>query len=343
MSNIFFNTLLKINLSHEYHADGLCNELRIIPTQSTIHLLNRFGILIKNTISGAVLLYESPDGSPGMKIPIENEMKLTFQFSTSNPVFINYTDADFSNETLTVFYFNNLNPTINGQNHTILDSKLTAPLKLENRLLKVMKINSTAKFILIKNINDESVKYYFDNQFDELKVNLSDFSPGKYKLEQFDSTHTKIGNTYTYYYNNEITVRNTLGVFELFIDENYDPANPVSFLFNFKSRPTFWRYKILKNTSTPPLTIDNINAATLSVKHEPENPADEIIFESAIGTDPITIISQSTVKLKEKGYDKIRLKKNSEILISNLPNASVEKLEIDGSDWLSDIYVYVYV
>ncbi|HEY9115528.1 MAG TPA: hypothetical protein VIN10_12585 [Bacteroidales bacterium] len=343
MSSIFFNTLLKINLSHEYHADGLCNELNIIPTQSSRHLLNRFGIFFKNTNSGAVLLYESPDGSLGMKIPIENELKLTFQFSPTNPAFLNYTDADFSNEPLTVFYFNNLNPSINGQNHTILESKIVAPLNLETRLLKVKKINADAKFILVKNIKGESEKYYFDSQFDELKVNLSDFSPGKYTLEQFDSAHNKIGNTYTYYYSDEITAQNLTGIFELFIDENYDPANPLNFLFNFKSRPTFWRYKILKNSSTPPLNIDNINAATISVKHEPENPADEIIFKAAAGTDPIIIQSENTIKLKEKGYDKIRLKKNSEILISNMPNANVDTLQIDGINWLSDIYVYVYV
>jgi hypothetical protein len=343
MSNIFFKTLLRINFSHEYHADDSCKELEIIPTQSTHNLLSRYGILFKKTNKGAVLLYESPDGGPGMKIPIESELKMAFQLSPTNPAFLNYTDADFSNEAISLFYFNNLNPAINEHKHTILDSKLTAPLKMETRQLKVKKINSTAKFILIKNIKDESVKYTFDSQFDELKVNLFDFPTGKYTLEQFDSAHNKIGNTYTYYYNDEFADRKVLGIFELFIDENYNPANPVSFLFDFKSRPTWWRYKILKNPSTPPLVIDNLTAATISVKHDPENPADEIVFKSATGTDPITIVSQSAVKLKEKGYDKIRLKKNSEILISNLPNASVEKLQNDGSSWLSDIYVYVYV
>lgn len=341
MSNIYFKPLLKIVLSHEYQADGMCNELEIAPTQSANILLNRFGIFFKKTNLGAILLYESIDGSPAMKLPIEKEMKLTFRLTATNPAFITYTDAEFSKDINTAYYFNNLNPIINGQNHTILDNKLVAPVKIESKLLTISKTHSTAKFILIKNNNNETVKYFFSSPLEELKVLLSDFPEGKYTLEQFDLAHNKIGNTYTYYYMNENPAGNLFGIFELFIDENYDPTAPVSYLINFKSRPTIWRYKIFKNPTTPPLTIDSINAATLSVKHEPENPADEIIFQSASGNSPITIVSQSTIKMKDKGYDKIRLKKDSEILISNLPNASVDKLESDGSNWLSDIYVYV--
>lgn len=343
MSNIYFNTLLKISLSHEYHADGLCNELEIKPTRSTLSLLNKYGILFKKTGSGATLLYESPDGSTTMKVPVEEELKFTFLFTVNNPAFYTFSDIEFGSEPLSTFYFNNLNPVINGQNHTILDSKLTSPIKLETRLLTVNKLDSTVKFFIIKNIKDEEFKYYFDIKSGESKVRLSDFLPGKYTIEQFDFSHNKVGTTYTYYYNDEIFSSNLLGVIELFIDSSFNPANPVTYLFNFKSRPTIWRYNILKKPATPSLTSDNITAATISVKHEPDNPADEIIFKPPTGTDPIVILSNNAVKMKEKGYDKIRLKRNTEILISNLPNSSAEKIENDGSNWLSDIYVYVYV
>jgi len=343
MSNIYFNTLLNIKLSHEFHTDGLCNELNIIPTDSTKKLLNRFGLLFKKTNSGAILLYESTDGSPNMKIPIENDLKFTFQFSVVNSSFITFTDLDFSNQILTLYYFNNLQPTISGNEHTLVDSKLPAPIKLVSQRLRLVKADATVNYALLKNSKNESTRYFFNSDFDERTIDLTDFPFGKYTIDQFDQAHNKLGNTFTFFYSKEINAPKLFGTCELFIDKNYDLANPISFLFNFKSRPTIWRYKILTKPSSPPLTAADVNAATLAVKHEPENPADEILFKSASGTDPVIILSKDKVKLKEKGYDKIRLKKNSETLISSLPNANLTKLEKDGSDWLSDIYVYVYV
>lgn len=343
MSSIYFNTLLKIQFSHEFYTDKNCKDLKIIPTQSTRNLLERFGILFKNKKNGAVLLYESPDGSLTMKIKIEKQLKLIFQFEQINTHFNIFTDTDSKNGLLKFYYFNNLNPVINGADHILLNGVALEPLTLCNKLLKVEKVSPSSKYIIIKDINDQKTKYFFHTDFNELKIELTDFEFGKYTLEQFDDTHNKLGESYTFYYSNDLTSSKLFGIFELFINNTYDLSNPINHVFNFKSRPIFYRYKILKKTSSPPVIIDNINASTLLIKHEPENPADEILFEAATGSDPIVIKSQSLIKLKEKGIEKIRLKKNNETLIANLPSASANKLENDGSNWFSDIYVYVYV
>jgi hypothetical protein len=129
----------------------------------------------------------------------------------------------------------------------------------------------------------------------------------------------------------------------VFLDDTYDPMNPVNYIFNFKSRETYWRYNILKNEANPPVTVDDINSSTLSIQHEPDNPADEINFAVASGSDPIVIHSADEVKLTEEGFDKIRLYKNGDILLSNLPNPTADQIDFSGGAWVSNIYVYVYV
>lgn len=343
MSNIIFNKLMSIDLMHEFYANGICNDLIITPSPSSQTILRNYGILFKSATKGAVLLYESPDESGTAKLPIDKKLKLTFFFNSCNSFFTNFTQLDFSNEPGSLYYFNNLSPAISGQNHTIVDSGLTAPIPLITKDLKVIKKSGLVKYILLTDLAGLNTKLLFPPEQDDFVIKLSETGAGPYTIKQYDNTDSQVGTSFHFYYNNELKGQIPFAVFELHIDKTYDVSNPINLVFKFKSRETFWRYKILKNKAGTPLSTDDFTSTTLSVDHEPDNPADKIDFQNPSGTNPIIIKSVGKIKLRETGYDKIRLYKNSNILNSNLPNPSAKKIEHEGTDWYSDIYVYVYV
>jgi len=343
MSNIIFNKLMSIDLMHEFYTNGICKDISIAPSPSAQTILNNYGILLKSTAKGAVLLYESTDGSGTAKFPLDKKLKLTFFLSSGDSYFTNFTQLDYSDEPSSLYYFNNQGPAISGQNHTIVDSGLQAPVALIRKDLKVTKNSNVVNYLQLTRLAGQIRKFLFSSEQDELVLKLSGLGEGRYTIKQFDSTDTQVGTSLHFYYKNDLKGETPLAVFELFIDGTYDMANPVNFIFNFKSRETFWRYKILKNKAGTPLSSDDFTSASLSINHEPDNPVDEIKFSDPSGSNPIIIKSVGKIKLKETGYDKIRLYKNSNILKSNLPNPSAKKLEHEGTDWYSDIYVYVYV
>lgn len=343
MSKIIYNKLLNISLMHEYYADNVCKDFILQPTTSTLQLFRNLGILFKSVLNGTILLYEASDGIGTPKFPIDQDIKLTFIFKLQNSLFPNFTNVAFSPESSSVYYFNNLTPAISGQEHTILDAGIGSPLLFTTNTLRVTKENPTANYIKLTDINSNDFTTKFNTLLDELKIDLSSYQDGTYIVQQYDITHAPIGSPYTIYYNNDLTGGLPYAIFEVFLDDTYVPTNPVTYLFNFKSRETYWRYNILKNEANPPVAVDDFNSSTLSIQHEPDNPADEIHFATASGSDPIVIQSSDIVKFNETGFDKIRLYKNTDILQSNLPNPTHQKLDNNGSEWVSDIYAYVYV
>lgn len=343
MSRIIYNKFFTIRFMHEYYEDGNCKDFIVQPTSSTQNVLTRYGILFKNLSNGCLLLYEATDDIGTPKFPVDEDLKLTFTFSLQNSLFLNFTDVTFSPESSSVYYFNNLNPAISGQEHTIVDAGISAPIPLTTNILRLTKNGPTASYVMIRDINDNGFKTKFNTELDELKIDLSQYDDGKYTVQQYDNSNTPLGTSFTFYYNSDLTGEMPYGIFEVNLDDNYDPTNPVTYLFKFKSRETYWRYNILKNEANPPIAVDDISASTVSVKHEPDNPADKINFAIASGADPIIVHSANVVKLTENGFEKIRLYKNRNILLSNLPNPTADKIDYSGGAWVSDIYVYVYV
>jgi len=345
MASIIFKKLFNISLKHEFYEDETCNDVMLEPTQDTISKLRNYGLIFKNLANGGIVLFEAEksNGTTVPKIPIDSSLKFTFQFNLINRSFQNFTDIVSGSNPRSIYYFNNLSASVSGQVQTILNSQVADPISLYDKSLMVEKETTSIHYILLTDIESKIFKYYFKPGSNNLVVDLSEIPKGKYDVAQFDINDSQTGSITEIYCDPEVAGNLPFGVFEVFIDETYDVEDPATFLFNFKSRQTQWRYKVLKNIASPPLGTDDFNATTLSVVHEPDNPADKIIFNAATGTDPIIIGSQSIIKLKEKSVDKIRLKKNGDNLISNLPNASADKLEHNGTNWITDIYVYVYV
>lgn len=59
MSMSSFRQLCSISVTHTYFADGRCRSLVFNPTPGTVHLINKAGLLTKNSDSGVHILLES--------------------------------------------------------------------------------------------------------------------------------------------------------------------------------------------------------------------------------------------------------------------------------------------
>ena len=230
-------------------------------------------------------------------------------------------------------------------NHPIVNSKLSEPVSLITKYLRVTKALGTASYVIITDAENNDSQIDFNPEDDTLTVKMSGYKDGKYELKQFNAADVQIGTTFTYYYNKGLSGTIPFAVFELFIDENDTLSLPLNFIFNFKSRETFWRYKVLAKEAVPATTEYTIDSTTISIEHNPiDDDDDTISFEDASGSDPIVIRSTNKIKLREKGIDQIGLYHGVDnVLISSLPNAPTTKLEKVVDDWYSDIYVYVYV
>lgn len=344
MSNIIFNKLMNINLLHEYYANGICTDLQIKASSETQVLIRQYGLLFKPTNLGAIMLYESIDDLGTPKISIDEPLKLTFLLSANSSFFTNFTEADFSTIPATVYHFSNKNSGVieSGNDFTITQGKLNKPLPLITKFLKVNKSGS-ANYVLLLDTENKATKIFFDPDEDVLTIDMAKFESGTYEFKQFTAADTEIGSSSTMYYNKSLSGTIPFAVFEIFLDENSMDALPINFIFNLKSRETFWRYKVLVKESVPPTSDYTIDSSNVSIIHTPHE-GDPISFEAASDSEPIIIRSTDKVKLKEKGVDQIGLYRGEDnILISSLPNPSPLKLEKVGNDWYSDIYVYVYV
>jgi len=345
MSSIVFNKLLNINLMHEFYANGVCGDLVVQTSAQTKSLLGSYGTIFKQTNLGAVLLYEAEDEVGTPKIPIENPIKLSFLFLSNSSYFTNFTDVDFSDESSAVFYLSNNDPGIivSGNDFTIVNGKLNQPIPIITRNFKVTKSSNAVSYAILTDENNIDSRITANDDQEMVTVNIAGYKDGKFELKQYDTADTQVGEPYVFYYNDQLSGVLPFAVFELFLDSGNTINLPLTFNFNFKSRETYWRYKVLVKEAIPPTSDFTVNSSTLSISHTPHD-GDTLSFESATGSDPIIIRSSDKIKLKEQGFEQIGLYHgNDNILISNLPNPNPAKLEKAGTDWYSDIYVYVYI
>ncbi len=339
MGKIKFQKFLSVFLTHDYYKDNLCKDFEIIPSASTSQILKDFGILFKPHNSGAIFINEvvTDNGVDAPKFPIIGQYKLQLYFVLKNNYFQSFTDLEFSSKPVSIYYFNNLTPSISGQDYTISDSKLDEPIEFKNSNFKVEKATQNVVRIVLKGENSLSFEFPFKSTESNLEIDISVLPTGKYTLNQYNIGDS-IVNTSEVYIDTQQLTRAVFAVFEVFIDETNNGALPVNYLFNFKSREVYWRYKLVKKVGS---SINGSSSVTPVIVHGDTGPS-KIVFDPPVGSDPIIYITTSAIKLKQSGIKNIQLKKGNNVVVSDLPNASVFTLGIDNNKWYSDIYVYYY-
>jgi len=104
----FYQTLLSVAVEHRYHSGGRCNCLDFQPTKNTRAVLERAGLLLRNTADGIQLVCDKHrlDGLWMMAQDETEPLSFDFRVYATDPEFRNYTEP-FTDATDAILYFDN--------------------------------------------------------------------------------------------------------------------------------------------------------------------------------------------------------------------------------------------
>lgn len=108
MTTINYSYFFRVELLHQYFANGLCNDFAITPSGFTQSILRGNKLLFKQYGNKLFTGVEVSDANVPVIVPA-NSLQLTFFLTLNNPLFCNYTNMPFTAPAGKVYYFTNRN------------------------------------------------------------------------------------------------------------------------------------------------------------------------------------------------------------------------------------------
>jgi hypothetical protein len=103
-----YKTLFKIELLHDYYADGKCNDFTLLPSSDCEELLRAQGMIIQQATGNSLTVMTREGFTPGTCfIPVNKSSIFRFYMKLKPGRFINYTNIEWNPVTGQRFYFNN--------------------------------------------------------------------------------------------------------------------------------------------------------------------------------------------------------------------------------------------
>jgi hypothetical protein len=103
-----YKTLFKIELLHDYYADGKCNDFTLLPSSDCEELLRAQGMIIQQATGNSLTVMTREGFTPGTCfIPVNKSSIFRFYMKLKPGRFINYTNIEWNPVTGKRFYFNN--------------------------------------------------------------------------------------------------------------------------------------------------------------------------------------------------------------------------------------------
>ncbi len=357
--DINFNTLIDVDIFHEYYKDGISKDFEITPSVECKELLKDYRFLFRSTPTGFNVSY-SADSEDNPVIPIDYKIKLVFYLTSRNPYLLNYSNLPIDRIKNTIYYFTNYDSetsekTTLHKNEDYVSSEDRIDLKSETFSMQVTSGENEVGVSVI-DIDDTAVineSFRVNKNVSHIQINLHPFSPGKFKL-LIDGEETS-----EFYADNKIQGKVVFGVIELFLDS--DSEVPLAYEINFPLRKTYWRYNVfLKHTKT--LTAENISIDIPKTETDKygytfaddliKNQDDQtkIIFEKLPAEETsdsiicVPFVFSEELPLAEEPVEGIRLVKiNDNSIFDNLPNPSIDSIKpepVTGKVY-SEISIYI--
>lgn len=342
MPEFHYISLLRLKLNHEYYTPAVMRDLKLAVPIETQRKLYAAGLLYRPADDGCHLVAESIDngGTLEMTRPIEEDLKLSFFLKLQNPLFLNTTEGDraFLGENL--FYFNSNSANSTSEGEEMLNGPLLNPVTFTSGTLSVSRTNSSAAKLQVTGPDAFTTVILFTSPSGSIYILFNPTNPGLYTLQELDATDAPLGTPVDVYYHPEAKSHNPIILMEVIIAPPVDLLNPTTYLFNFEARKVLWRYQIYKHDTPSPLgSIDSYTSLAVDASSS-DLP---VSFSAASGTDPVIIESSGSIKLREKPYRPIQLQNGPETVLQNLANPDVSRLQQDGSQWVSNINLNLYI
>jgi len=332
-----YSQLLTLSVMQSFYSNGICAaytttpapDFSIIPTDECINLLKAKNMVFKNTDSSggftimARTLGTNIPGNPLLKNRVSNTDKLTFFMLLNNPNVLNFDLLPTQLAAGNIYYFSNQvvdNAALRTNLHL---SKNKLGVDGNNDQIKKSAANYSYVFAGVVTPAQAVVKHLLTGS---TVTASSVIVQGTNSMISFDLSALPSGRcqllinavlTDTFYFLGTMASQPVFGVIELSLaatlpanyrmieaDQSLLPARP-NYTISFKNRPTFWRYNIqLQTTSpiylemaklTPAQKTDYINQLSITC-----NDA-TIKFKLASNTDlSFVFVSLTNIPLQEK-------------------------------------------
>ena len=325
-----FNTLFTVTPSHAYYS-GQCEDIEFVVPSETAQILKNGRLLAKTRDGKLYVLFEASDtGTP--LAPISGQT-LRVGLQLTNAFFSNFTDVgtDFASKIL--FYQNAAAPAaldapikvaLVGQvfNHTLTDNSRPVTVALKNAAGQAIRTDT-----ITAAGNRTDVSY-----------DLSGQASGAYTIQEIYPAST---NEIAYYADAELAAAGIFGVLEVKIANSFYTAM-ASFQIAFAARQEVLRYCVVANNYSS-TEFDQLSVLDAGFTDDGRPQIDFTKVPSASFTQAeiapallsngsasvVLFKSQGTVGRSKKARKKIQLKKNSDVLITHLPQPGPEKTNSD--------------
>ncbi|MEL7117997.1 MAG: hypothetical protein AAFO07_01105 [Bacteroidota bacterium] len=350
--------LLTVKCNHSFYADGVCKDLRFVPTPATENFLKNTRILYKENEDGFTLLYNEGKAQQLLNNKVLRQGKLSFFVINDNPYLINFTD--FSLEDFGKIYALSNVALENKEDHVYLHS--LPHLDDNKNLKKVLRpkafgISFPKKVALkdIKIMNDVNEEVTpqnmtYDEQNNTCHLNLSHLPDGSFDLL------IKKKKELSFYAVEGVRRQTVFAMLDLYIDEHasnsfpfFDQKSIISRVFEIKmeQRKTFWKYYLVSDDKK------NGNGGLTEVKATFNGDAIEFTKPEAVtlpdGKTAYATESKSALALRQllSSGDKIEMKIKYDKKWLNhtyrlpLPDFKTIKPNRTNGKIYSEIYFYI--
>ena len=101
-----YRSLFSLSVEHAYFADLACRSLVFVPTDATVAWLNKTGLLLKSSESGASVFFDE-DRVDALRLHAEDGLKIELKVFSKDPHFSHYTSPSASSDNNVLCFDNN--------------------------------------------------------------------------------------------------------------------------------------------------------------------------------------------------------------------------------------------
>lgn len=322
---IAFQPLATVVPQHPYYAGG-CRDIEFVPTSATADLL-RAGRSIARMRDGALHLLYELDDAPDTPVSSLAGRTLYFGMRLGNPYFVNFTTPVIPETGLTPLYANGAQPTaldapvgvtLAGGMHAHTAASAARPLAI------VLRSGGHALETLTLQTDQDTAGF-----------DLRKLSPGPYRIDEEDAGISV--QQHRLLVDPDLRDYGVWGVLALTIDAGFY-ADPPQLDMVFSPRQETLRYYVVASNfpqaEFEQLTVNDqgdINPKIVfnrQLTPFPQGYLDPALLGDA-GSRIAVFESQTQVARSERGRRKLKLSRNSTVLIEHLPLPGPEKVKAD--------------
>ena len=323
-----FKTLFVVSVAHAYYG-GNCEDVAFVVSADTAQLLRNGKLLAKEFEGKLYILFETDEA--GAALVTISGKTLRIGLRLINPFFSNFTavDADFSSSQL--LYRNAAVP-------TALDSPVsvtpTGPI-----FSHVLSDSARPVTVTLKNPAGETVQT--DEIADARSAVSYDLTGQPSSAYTIEEAYPATTSEQTYYCDTELLKAAVFGVIEIKIASDLYAFAP-EFQVPFEAREETLKYYVVASNYSPAefnqlsvldagFTEDGRPQINFTKVSSNSFTAADIPPDSLTDSSSAVVLfkSQTTVARTEKSRKKVQLRKNSNVLIENLPQPRPERPNAD--------------